>query len=163
MGRVGCNTAPNPVTSSSSLQLSKLPPPLDTSAEAGGNSLVLLPFPPGGCSEVLPSHYPLPRPPLPLGLINLSCPGVQLCTAPCKEVTPTQLPLANQGTQAHAIASAEAISPSEHLGGGQLAQRRSSESGHSSGAHTCILSTPCAVCSRGLGPPDAPRNLAECI
>lgn len=35
------------------------------------------PFPPGGCSEVLPSYYPLPRPPLLPGLINLSCPWAQ--------------------------------------------------------------------------------------
>lgn len=102
VGRVGYNTAPNPVTGSSSLQLSKLPLPLDTSAEAGGNSLAPWPSspPPRWMLWSPPQSLPTPTVSPPPGLINLSCPWVQLCTAPCKEVTPTQLPLANQGTHA---------------------------------------------------------------
>lgn len=58
------------------------------------------PFPPGGCSEVLPSYYPLPRPPLLPGLINRSCPwgtNIDCARTPCKEAMPPQPPLANQG------------------------------------------------------------------
>lgn len=122
------------------------------------------PFPP---RLMLPSYYPLPRPPLLLGLINLPCPWVQTewCTNSIQgSGASLAAVLANQGTQACVIAAIRSYLPISAFRCclPQTALHLRGRPCTAAPAATSLRGLPVTVCPRCFGLLDATKTFAEC-